>query len=353
MPNDTTLSALQEELKMYAPAPTPGQTSIERGGVIYGAQADERGPIGGGAGYVDVVTSGDFRVENVEELIAALAQAQAGQTVYVADEAEIDCSPLVHIDQLVFEIPGAVTLASGRGHNGSRGALIFSDTFATAPLFRAAGPEVRVSGLRLRGPNPHRHLEHHRRSFAEGRGHEYYYKFPISRGIETDHAKLRVDNCELAGWSHSAITLRCGSGHRVHHNFIHHNQYNGLGYGVSHDLSESLIEYNLFDFNRHSLAGTGRPGSGYEARHNVELGDSLSHCFDMHGGRDRKDDTEIAGTWMHVHHNTFRARQKPVVIRGVPEKEARIDHNWFLHHDEAEAVLSDGRTVVVDNFCGG
>jgi hypothetical protein len=65
----------------------------------------------------------------------------------------------------------------------------------------------------------------------------------------------------------------------------------------------------------------------------VELGDSLSHCFDMHGGRDRKDNTEIAGTWMKFAYNTFRAVQTPIVIRGIPEKECMVEGNWFPNHE--------------------
>jgi len=57
-----------------------------------------------------------------------------------------------------------------------------------------------------------------------------------------------------------------------------------------------MIERNWFNHNRHSIAGTGKPGCGYLACHNVEAGTSLSHCFDMHGGRDRKDGTDTAGT---------------------------------------------------------
>ncbi len=93
-----------------------------------------------------------------------------------------------------------------------------------------------------------------------------------------------------------------GDGHLVQH---------CLGYGVCLDEAETLIEGNLFDANRHSIAGTGRSGSGYEARNNVEMGRSLSHCFDMHGGRDRNDGTDVAGGWMHVHHNAW-GRTNPV-----------------------------------------
>jgi len=86
------------------------------------------------------------------------------------------------------------------------------------------------------------------------------------------------------------------------------NQRNGLGYGVSHGYGKnisSLVECNLFDYNRHSIAGTGVPGNSYEARNNVELGASLSHNFDMHGGKGRRDGTDIAGTKILIHHNTF------------------------------------------------
>jgi hypothetical protein len=113
-----------------------------------------------------------------------------------------------------------------------------------------------------------------------------------------------------------------------------------------------LIEYNLFNWNRHSIAGTGRPGNSYVARHNVELGVSLSHCFDMHGGRDRKDGTNIAGTSISIYNNTFRTRQTPVVIRGVPEDKCEVyhNHNWFMKHSEAgQAVRSSGKTEVFDN----
>ena len=150
-----------------------------------------------------------------------------------------------------------MTLASDRGLKGAPGGLIRSDTFATSPLIRVTGADARVTGLRLQGPNPRQCLEHHSRAFREGHGgHGYYYKFPTSDGIETREPRLRVDNCELAGWSHGAVYLAGGDGHRVQHCFIHHNQYQGLGYGVSHDRAESLIEGNLFDANRHSIAGS-------------------------------------------------------------------------------------------------
>ncbi len=123
-------------------------------------------------------------------------------------------------------------------------------------------------------------------------------------------------------------------------------------YGVCLNVASALIERNLFDFNRHSIAG-GKSGCGYEARHNVELGTSLSHCFDMHGGHGRKDGTDIAGTKILIHHNTFRAPKTPVVIRGVLQDICKVYGNWFQRHiSPKEADLASEKTEVYDNAYG-
>ena len=328
-------------------------TFVEIDGRSYGARADEVGPIGGGKGYTRIVKAGDFVANNLDELLDALGKAGKGQVVFIPGQTEIDCTARVYIEQLVLEIPAGVTLAGNRGQDGSPGALIYSDALDTPALIRPTGPDVRITGLRIRGPNPKRYLDHHRRAFAEKRGREYYYKFPTSNGIITDHPGLEVDNCDISAFGHAGIYLRDGDRHHIHHCFIHHCQYNGLGYGISHNTASSLIERNTFDFNRHSIAGTGRPGCGYEARHNVELGTSLSHCFDMHGGRDRKDGTDIAGTKILIHHNTFRAPETPVVIRGTPEDKCEVFGNWFPRHGEPrKAVRASDRTSVRDNAFG-
>ena len=329
-------------------------TWVEVDGQVYGARADEQGPIGGGEGYANIVTEGDHVATDLESLLEALTQAQSGQTVFIAGDTEIDLTTLIYIEQLVLEVPAGVTLAGERGNNGSLGAILTSDALKTPVMIRAAGPGVRITGLRIRGPNPKRYLDHHRRAFSEGGGgHEYYYKFPTQNGIDTQHDSLQLDNCEISGFGHGGIYLRTGQGHHIHHNYIHHCQYNGLGYGVSHNTASSLIEYNLFDSNRHSIAGTGRPGNSYVARNNVELGVSLSHCFDMHGGRDRRDGTDIAGTKIEIYNNTFRAPQTPVVIRGVPEDTCEVHHNWFPLHDTPDkAVRASERTNVFDNAYG-
>ncbi|HUS73177.1 MAG TPA: right-handed parallel beta-helix repeat-containing protein [Sedimentisphaerales bacterium] len=288
-------------------------------------------PIGGGKGYRRLVKQGDYQVKTLEELLAALKQAKAGQVVYVDEKAEID---LTGKQKIV--IPGGVTVASGRGQENSEGALLYSNELKTSPLFLAGGEKVRVTGLRLRGPDPNRRTEQMQKLYKEGR----YYSIPNSDGIISTHPHLEVDNCELWAWSHAAVFLKRGASKaHIHHNYIHHNQRSGLGYGVCLDQSDALIEANLFDWCRHHIAGTGRPGTSYEARYNVVLENANGHSFDMHGGRDRKDGTDIAGDSIKIHHNKFKATSVPaIVIRGRPTQSTEIHHNRFLHADRGKAV---------------
>ena len=304
----------------------------------FGAEVNPTGdPIGGAKGYRRLVSQSDYQVKALEELLAALKQAKAGQVVYVDDKAEIDLT-----GKRKIVIPGGVTIASGRGRGNSQGALLYSNELATSPLFLAGGEKVRVTGLRLRGPDQKRRTEQMRQLHKEGR----YYSIPNSDGIICSYPELEVDNCELWGWSHAAVFLKRGASKaHIHHNYIHHNQRSGLGYGVCLDQADALIEVNLFDFCRHHIAGTGRPGTSYEARYNLVLENANGHSFDMHGGRDRKDGTDIAGDSIKIHHNTFRATSvRAIVIRGRPRQSAEIHHNWFLHPDTRRAVVQTNAT---------
>lgn len=134
---------------------------VEIDGTIYGAQPDERGPIGGGAGYTEIVTSGDYTVREPDDLVAALAAAGPGQVVFIPGDVEMDLTALIYVEDLVLEIPGGVTLASDRGHNGSKGALLTNDALDAPNMISTLGPDVRVTGLRLRGSNPKQYLDHH------------------------------------------------------------------------------------------------------------------------------------------------------------------------------------------------
>tara|TARA_B100000131_G_scaffold138372_1_gene134710 strand:+ start:3461 stop:4546 length:1086 start_codon:yes stop_codon:yes gene_type:complete len=327
---------------------------IEYENTLYGAKSGNLGLIGGGNDYENIIDNGDYIAKDLDGLLDALSKAKQGDIVFIPDETIIDLTTRIFIEKLIIKVPEGVTLAGNRGQRGSQGALLSSDALDTPVMILANGPNVRVTGIRIKGPNQKKHLEHHNRSFgALGKGRDYYYKFPYSRGIQTEYPNLEVDNCEIYGFSHAGIYLINGNGHHIHHNFIHHCQYNGLGYGICHNKSESLIEYNLFNWNRHSIAGTGKSGSGYIARNNIQKGESLSHCFDMHGGRDRGDGTKIAGSVIKIHNNTFLSEKPSVVIRGIPEIRCDVYHNWFKKHtNQIEAVKAQKNTFINKNLYG-
>ncbi|MHC4741174.1 MAG: right-handed parallel beta-helix repeat-containing protein [Planctomycetota bacterium] len=315
-----------------------GKTSIYlakvkvREAETFGAESNPTGnPIGGGKGYRHQVLQADFRVSTKGQLLDALKNAGSGQVVFIGMDAEIDLT-----GEKGIEISAGVTLASGRGRGDSPGALLFSTDLAASPLFLIGGEGVRVTGLRLRGPDQQRRTEQMRRLHKEGK----YYSIPNSDGIICSHPGLEVDNCEIWGWSHAGVFLKKGATKaHIHHNSIHHNQRQGLGYGVCLDQSDALIEANLFDYCRHHIAGTGRPKTSYEARYNLVLENANSHSFDMHGGADRRDGTDIAGDVISIHHNTFKATSvRAIVIRGKPTKTVDIHHNWFLHSGRENAI---------------
>ena len=281
------------------------------------------GPVGGGRGYSRLVYDYDYLVSTKSALLTALGTAVSGEVIYVDDNAEIDMT-----GEGNMAIPGGVTLAGGRGKSGSKGALLYTDQFATSPFFLIGGENVRITGLRLRGPDP------------EVREQAYDPNFPLSSCIKTSHPYLEIDNCEISAWSYAGILLRSAGPNaaNIHHNYIHHVQRIGLGYGVCHWGSESLIEANVFDWCRHSIAGSGIPEDSYEARYNLVLENAFSHSFDMHGGWCRQDGTDIAGDWIYIHNNVFLSTRSTtghsntaVVIRGIPLTGAFIYRNWFLH----------------------
>ncbi len=298
---------------------------------VFGCQANPTGdPIGGGAGYRRILSGGDVTVKTAKELLDALAKAEAGQVVWVPQGVEIDLT-----GQTDVQIPGGVTIAGNRGANGSPGAKIFTRQRATSPLFASAGDFIRLTGLRFEGPCASRER------IAE------YSSF-----LRCAHHAPEIDNCEIYNWNVYGVGGRLGASKiHVHHCYIHHCQRNGLGYGVSLGQADARIIANRFDWCRHHIASSGSPGSGYEAAYNLVLPNANGHHFDMHGGRDRGDGTDIAGEWLHIHHNTFQGGHRAVCIRGIPAQGAEIHHNWFAKPVK-KSVGTGGNTHTYRNVYG-
>ena len=298
-----------------------------------GCEANPTGdPIGGGEGYSDIRDSGDFTVSSREELCTSLQRARPGQVVFVPHGVEIDLS-----GQSTLTIPAEVTLAGTRGRNGSPGARVFN-TRQSFTMFSTGGDYVRVTGLRFEG-------QHGGRERLGWSG----------RFLRIAHYRTQVDNCEVYNFSgHDATGAGPGALNTwIHHNTMHHIQTGGLGYPVSvHRGGAAYVIANVFDHNRHHIAGYGCPGEAYEAAWNLCRENATSHHFDMHGGRDRGDDTDIAGDWLHIHHNTFLdAEHCHVTIRGIPSQGAEVHHNGFARPVE-ESVRATANARVFGNAYG-
>ena len=288
--------------------------------------------VGGGETYDRHVSkrSADYVVATKRELLSALRNARRGDVVYVEDDASIDMGTTSTVG-----IRDGVTLASGRGRDGSQGGLVYSETYPPV-LFKVYGNAVRITGLRIRGP---------RSDYFRARSPEEY----AARGVWFVGDGCEIDNCQLYGWPHAAVTVgaqHVPSSAHVHHCSLHNNQLERLGYGVDLIDGHSLVEHNYFDHNRHSIDGFGYETNGYEARYNLVGPNPVSHAFDMHCLEENigRGGNRAGGT-IHIHHNTFEfthdvfeRAQEAVTIRGVPADGAYIEKNWFAHPDEPTGV---------------
>lgn len=264
----------------------------------------------------------EILVNNYIELANAIANAKPNSIISIADTAKIDLTnkpPIILIE--------GTTLYGGDSRN-KKGALLFTTNLGHSPAIQCKGNNIKIIGLRLKGPDTMRRVEQMYSLIAKNE----YYSLPYSHGIRCiGFDNLLVENCELWGWSYSAIDLERSKGNVIRNNYIHHNQRLGLGYGVAVHDAYALIENNFFNWNRHSIAGSGLKNTGYEVRNNVFGEKSLNYVIDMHGIYDERLKDTIGGTDINIHHNTFYTTEDgPIVLHGDPIHPANIHHNIFL-----------------------
>ena len=263
-------------------------------------------PLGGGEGYEGVVhpDAADVVVRTHDELGEALSGAAAGDVVYVAGDASID------LGESTFTVPSGVTLASDRGIDGRAGGHLHTDA-ETDGIY--VEEDARVTGIRLQGP------------FYEYFDPDWYAK---GSGLRALGDGVVVDNCEIWGYAYAAV-YAAGDAH-IHHNHIHHNARDGLGYGVLGAGGHPLIEWNYFDYNRHSVASTGGH-HGYTVRYNHFAETSVDIVIDVH---------KPGCVNSEVHNNIVEAVEdvdgehdplQAIQVRGVPDETFDAHHNWFFN----------------------
>lgn len=266
-----------------------------------------------------------FSVSNKRQFLDALEKASAGDTIAIAPSAQIDLTGNKEIP-----IPGGVTIHGGRSKS-TAGALIHTRDRTQPPgnatwnLLRTAGAGVVVKNLRLQGPDG-----------SPGGTGDF-----MACGLSIRHDNALVERSEIFHWPACGVSTNNTANARVEKNYIHDNIRSGRGYGVvvGRTKSPTLIKYNSFRKNRHSVAGNGY--GSYEVAYNRFMdSDTLGmhSLIDMHGVNERLLDnsTHQAGVDIHIHHNDIEYRSTGVAvvgIRGVPKYPAIIEDNCVARTD--------------------
>ncbi|MFC1713035.1 hypothetical protein ACFL6S_05170 [Candidatus Poribacteria bacterium] len=311
----------------------------------YGAEANPTGePIGGGYGYSRIITSGNYTVGNRQELLDALKKAESGQIVYVKLNAKIDLSSFVHIP-----IPDGVTLAGNRGQDKAEGPLIYTDGLAEHPypILFDLGEKARFTGLRLKGPDP---------DYADYIQQTKDASYKAAARAIAGGTGSEIDNCEISNFYRDGIVANVKDVY-IHHNFLH--DIAAYPIIVGGKIGTALIEANIIHWGWHSIAGTGTPQTGYEARYNIFKPHTIpvavfmhvNHCLDQHAYREAYHGREynglhIGGDYLDWHHNTIVLdgpstspdRTLGMKIRGTPQSLARVYNNWLQTTNISQAL---------------
>ena len=174
-----------------------------------------------------------------------------------------------------------------------------------------------------------------------------------------------IENNEIFGWPAEGVEAietpaDFQTTPRITRNFIHNNVQCNLGYGVV--LSGNgfaRIDRNVFNYNRHDVAGSGQPGQGYLAERNLVLtsgptcGGNYNQHFDMHGTKGGTGGT--AGRLIEIRRNTIRGAQRYAFngrlvrpgfeLRGTPQDQAVFAENAVAHGAVLKQHTAFGGTV--------
>jgi hypothetical protein len=314
------------------------------GAETFGSEANPTGnPIGGGPGYTNMVcgngSTAKYTVSSKTQLLDALSSATSGDVICVTADAEIDLSGTESVT-----IPGGVILGSDRGLNGSLGGHIFRTRGGgTTPqaTFVAGGDNVRITGLRIEGPDSIQ---------DQDLGDDV-----IGAIRETGNDNLEVDNCEIYDWSYAGVAFEnSGPGDwygTVHHNYFHHCHAKGYGYATAVGFGNVLIEANLYDYTRHAVTGYGGEGERYEVRYCTHGPHCTDTVFDVHA-EGTWSGGGLSGRLYRIHHNTSTASNDSALgLAGTPSEGLYFNNNRVETGIYALGGMT--RVFVTNNYIGG
>jgi len=288
-------------------------------------------------------TSGFKMVTNVPELDRALEAAHWGSVIVVAPNTTL------RIDDADYrDLRGGVTLRSDR-RGMVDGSEIHRANGQTGVAFRVVGDNVRITGLRLRGPS----------TSKDG-------SLPTVAGIQSPDPAYRVlvDHDELSAWTDAGVSVQGGrdakacyvgntlaQNTRVIASYIHDNARQNMGYGVASVYGGNpYVDGNTFARNRHAVSADFKGQTSYTAVYNL-VTESNDYCwpsrpfclkehdFDVHGeGSGDHFEGGQAGYQFTMRWNTFFPDGTNVHIRGTPCKLALVTDNSFFNNTSSDAI---------------
>jgi hypothetical protein len=311
-------------------------------------------------------TSGFVRVPQEKDLARAVNEARWGTVIEVDPGVSIALNP-----PLPLYVPEGVTIRGDR--RGIRfGPELSAPKGFDGTMLDIRFSDVRVTGLRLRGPS---------RSTVD----EASNKDARAIHVLDSANRVLIDHNDISDWPAQGVRVsgadepavcndhRDPRGYRpnnvrVARNFIHHNQKQNRGYGVqAHINSFPLIDGNTFYSNRHAIEASGTGCTNYLAWNNLVLStaplqdrvgpfNDYTHDFDVHGTERLKLNVIVdidltggfggnAGQYFEISRNTFLGTNRQNFdLRGEPSYLVEMHHNVSLRS------LGD---AIGCSYCGG
>jgi hypothetical protein len=253
-----------------------------------------------------------------------------------------------------LSIGPCVTLKGTRGGLDPGALMITRNPNLDGPVFFVLGQNVRIEGLRFRGPMT-----------ADDRS-PHPLGYSIKAFAVMGDATATINNNVFEFWNVAVIVERPLVGPScsdavppvsITRNYFNRNANEDAGYGVGIHAGCARIDGNLFNKNRHSVASSGPAGNrqSYLARYNYVLEGGFTVCndlgfcywnqhFDVHGS-DGGYGGE-AGEYFDIGWNTIRGEQgyyqtqtRPAfMLRGKPAIGAYFHDNVVVHDDAGKAV---------------
>jgi hypothetical protein len=181
----------------------------------YGAGAySGSNPIGGGAGYSDIKTTGTYVASSASQISSYLSSAVSGQTVYV--------QPGTYNFTSMLTVKAGVTLASNRGSGGSEGALLYWPSIS-GESFAITLYAGRITGIQLKG--------------------SLVTDWTLSsggNGVRCMQTGARIDNCFITRFGMEAGVWVSDGNATIEFCTITHCSFHGMGYAVAMSANDDM-----------------------------------------------------------------------------------------------------------------